>query len=71
MLAKTVRTITGTSLVVVGVIFTIIPGSILLVIAGLFLLSYDYALARRWLKVCQDVFSQGARKLDRWLLNRR
>jgi drug/metabolite transporter (DMT)-like permease len=71
MLAKTVRTIAGASLVVVGVVFTIIPGSILLVIAGLFILSYDYAIARRWLKVSQDLFSQGARKLDRWLLNRR
>ena len=71
MLAKTVRTVSGISLCIVGVVFTIIPGSILLVLAGLILLSFDYPLARRWLKSVQNVVSQGARKLDSWLLNRR
>lgn len=71
MVAKTFRTIIGMTLCIVGIIFTIIPGSILLVLAGLILLSYDYPMARRWLKSVQNVVSVGARKLDSWLLNRR
>jgi drug/metabolite transporter (DMT)-like permease len=71
MVAKTLRTIGGVLLCVGGVVFTIIPGSILLILAGLILLSYDYPMARRWLKSAQNMMSVSARKLDRWLLNRR
>ena len=71
MVAKSVRTVTGITLCLVGIIFTIIPGSILFVLAGLFLLSYDYPLARKWLTKCQNMMASGARKLDKWLINQR
>ncbi|WP_100640762.1 PGPGW domain-containing protein [Alteromonas facilis] len=71
MLAKTTRTLLGGSLLAVGIVFTIVPGSILLVLMGLVILSIDHALPRKWLKVAQKGMSNGARKLDSWLLNRR
>lgn len=71
MLAKSIRTTIGIGLVAVGIIFTIIPGSILFVLAGLVLLSVDHAFARGWLKKTQRVARRGAVKLDSWLLNRR
>ncbi|WP_100657062.1 PGPGW domain-containing protein [Alteromonas flava] len=71
MLAKTLRTTIGASLLAIGVIFTIVPGSILLVLIGLVLLSIDHALPRKWLRKAQRGMTLGARKLDAWLLSRR
>lgn len=71
MVLKSIRTVAGIALVALGVVFTIIPGSILFILAGLFLLSFDHRFARRWLRVTQDAAAKGARKLDRWLLRRK
>lgn len=71
MVVKSVRTVAGIALVGLGIVFTIIPGSILFILAGLFLLSFDHKFARRWLRATQDTAAKGARKLDRWLLRRK
>ena len=68
---KLIRAIAGATLVVVGVVFTIIPGSILLVLGGLVLLSMDFIFARRFLNKAQQTMSRLARKLDLFLLNRK
>ncbi|MBT0586588.1 PGPGW domain-containing protein [Alteromonas oceanisediminis] len=68
---KTLRTIGGAALCITGVIFTVIPGSILLVIAGLVLLSMDHLAARKVLKRTQRSMTRSAAWLDRWLLSRR
>ena len=70
-MAKTIRLSLGTLLFISGIILTLLPGSILLVIGGLLLLSYDWPLARKWLQFFQRQMSTSARKLDRFLLNRR
>lgn len=70
-MGKTFRIGLGSILVAAGVIFFILPGSILFLLGGLFMLSYDVPRARVWLRACQNSASAGARKLDRFLLNRR
>jgi hypothetical protein len=54
-----------------GIILTLLPGSILLVVGGLVMLSYDWPRARGWLKYSQKTMTTGARKIDRFLLLRK
>ncbi|MBU3023095.1 PGPGW domain-containing protein [Aestuariibacter sp. A3R04] len=68
---KAVRMTVGALLAVAGVVFTIIPGSTLLILAGLVVLSYDVPRARVWLKLVQTSMSRGAKKLDTFLLSRK
>ena len=68
---KLARTIIGGTLVTGGIVLTILPGSTFLILAGLVLLSFDFPRARTWLKHCQTGMSNGARKLDRYLLARK
>ncbi|GAC14658.1 tellurium resistance protein TerC [Aliiglaciecola lipolytica] len=68
---KTIRITLGAVLSAIGVVFAILPGSILFLLGGLLLLSYDIPLARRWLQKCQNGMTISARKLDRYILNRK
>ncbi len=70
-MGKTIRIGLGSLMVAAGVIFFILPGSILFLLGGLLMLSYDVPRARNWLKVCQNNMATGARKLDRYILNRK
>lgn len=68
---KLFRLTFGGLLFISGILLTLIPGSMLLVIAGLMLLSYDWPRARGWLKYSQATMSTSARKLDRFMLVRK
>ena len=68
---KVFRITLGALLAVAGVVLTIIPGSSLLVLVGLVVLSYDVPKARVWLKVVQGSMQRGAKKLDTFLLARK
>ena len=68
---KILRLTLGALLFISGIVLTLLPGSILLVIGGLMLLSYDWPRARGWLKYSQRTMSSGARRLDRILLQRK
>ncbi len=68
---KLTRISIGGVLVLVGFIFFIVPGSILLVIAGLMFLSIDIPIAKTWLRKSQNVAQQGARRIDKWLVRRK
>ena len=68
---KIIRLSLGSILFIGGIILTLLPGSVFLVIGGLMLLSYDWPRARGWLQFFQNQMSASARKLDRLLLNRR
>jgi hypothetical protein len=68
---KLVRTVFGSILVIAGIIFTILPGSFLLVLGGLVLLSMDFPLARKFLNRLQKTMYRAARKLDLMILNRK
>jgi len=50
---RIVRITLGAILFIGGIVLTLLPGSILLVIGGLVLLSYDWPKARSWLKYSQ------------------
>ena len=68
---KLVRLTLGGLLLATGVIFTILPGSVFLVITGLVLLSYDWPRARVWLTGLQRSTARNARRIDAWLLARK
>ncbi|MAJ69385.1 MAG: PGPGW domain-containing protein [Pseudomonadota bacterium] len=68
---KTIRLSLGAILFLTGIVLTLLPGSILLVIGGLMLLSYDWPRARSWLRFFQNQMARSARRLDQLLLNRK
>lgn len=68
---RIIRLTIGAVLFISGLVLTLLPGSILLVLGGLMLLSYDWPRARRWLKYSQRSMTAGARKIDRFLLLRK
>ncbi len=68
---RKVRLVSGGILVFGGILLTLLPGSILLVLAGLMLLSVDWPPARLYLTRCQRGMSSSARRLDRYLLLRK
>lgn len=68
---RILRLTLGAILFAGGIVLTLLPGSILFVVAGLVLLSYDWPRARRWLKYSQRTMTFGARKIDRFLLMRK
>ena len=70
-MGKTLRISIGALCVAAGVILFILPGSMFVLLGGLLLLSYDVPRARSWLRVCQTSMSNGARRLDRFMLNRK
>tara|TARA_B110000879_G_scaffold89566_1_gene123088 strand:+ start:316 stop:537 length:222 start_codon:yes stop_codon:yes gene_type:complete len=68
---KKLRIALGGLLAIFGVVFFIIPGSILVLLVGLLMLSYDVPKARDWLRTCQNVMSKSASKLDKLILDKR
>jgi hypothetical protein len=70
-MAKSIRIGLGSLLVAFGIIFFILPGSILFLLIGLTVLSYDVPRARGWLRACQNSAARGARKLDKIILHRK
>ncbi|WP_334018278.1 PGPGW domain-containing protein [Alteromonas sp. S015] len=68
---RVLRLTFGALLFVGGLVLSLLPGSILLVIGGLMLLSYDWPRARSWLKYSQKTMTISARKVDRFLLMRK
>ncbi|WP_297821674.1 tellurium resistance protein TerC [uncultured Paraglaciecola sp.] len=67
---KKLRIALGGLLAIFGVVFFILPGSILVLLVGLLMLSYDVPKARDWLRTCQKVMSKSASKLDKLILDK-
>ena len=70
-MTKHLRISLGALLLTASIILFILPGSILFMLAGLAILSYDLPKARAWLRTCQAGMSRSARKLDSILLKRK
>jgi len=68
---KVLRTVAAIALIILGIVLTILPGSILLLLGGLVLLSIDFPHAKKILSKTQRATSRTARKLDLLLLNRK
>lgn len=67
---KKLRIALGGLLAIFGVVFFILSGSILVLLVGLLMLSYDVPKARDWLRTCQKVMSKSASKLDKLILDK-
>lgn len=62
----------GGTLVLLGLIFIVVPGpSLLLLIPGLYILSFEYEIARVWLRKCQVMLKKSANWLDSKIRARR
>jgi hypothetical protein len=61
----------GGLLILAGILLTIIPGSTILILAGLVLISVDYQYPRKLLGKVQKSMGSASRKLDRVILRRK
>lgn len=62
---KAGKTLVGSIILAIGVIFILVPGpAILFIPLGLVLLATEYDFAKNWLRRYQKWSSQSARKLD-------
>ena len=69
---KILITIVGGFLVLLGAIFIIVPGpSLLLLIPGFYILSFEYEGAKVWLKRCQALLAKTARWIDSVIMKRK
>ncbi len=68
---KKLRIALGLCLAGCGVVFFILPGSILFLLGGLLLLSMDFPTARHWLRKSQRALSVGAARADAFIARRR
>jgi hypothetical protein len=68
---KFIRSLLGGVLVLLGIVLTILPGSTILILAGLVLISIDYKYPRAKLRILQKSLGRASRKLDRFLLKRK
>lgn len=68
---KMLRIVLGALFTLVGLVFAILPGSILFLLGGLVLLSMEFPKMRKALGHCQKAMQSGARRLDSYLLKRR
>ncbi len=68
---KNFRIVFGALLTIFGLVFFVFPGSIFVLLSGLFMLSYDVPEARGWLRTCQNMMSKSARKLDKMILDKK
>jgi hypothetical protein len=69
---KSLISIVGGSLVLLGLIFIIVPGpSLIFIIPGLVILSFEYPLAKMWLRKCMRQARRAAQWIDRKMLQRK
>lgn len=72
LIKKSCISVVGGLLVLLGLVFIIVPGpSMLLIIPGLFILSYEYPVAKIWLRKCMKLMRRTAQWIDRKLLKRK
>lgn len=68
LIKKSLISVVGGMLVLLGLIFVIVPGpALLLIIPGLFILSFEYPIAKKWLHKCMRMLRKTAVWLDRKL----
>jgi len=67
---KSLTTLLGALLILLGIMFLIIPGpSIIFILPGLLLLSLNFPAAKPWLKKSMKLMGAAAAWLDKKLLN--
>jgi len=73
LIKKTLVTLIGLAIVLIGVVFIILPGPAILIIPlGLALLATEYPIAKRWLRIFQQRMRATAEWLDqKWRAFRR
>jgi uncharacterized membrane protein YqgA involved in biofilm formation len=65
LIKKTLITVAGILILIIGLLFVVLPGPAVLIIPlGLALLATEYPLAEKWLKKFQQMLSRSARRAD-------
>ncbi len=65
LIKKTVITVVGVIILLIGLVFIVLPGPAVLIIPlGLALLATEYPAAEKWLKKFQRMLSRSARWAD-------
>jgi len=65
LIRKTMISLLGASLILIGLMFILIPGpSLLFIVPGLIILSFEYAWAKLYVRKCMKVMTKSARWLD-------
>ena len=66
LIKKSLISLLGGLLLLIGAIFFIIPGpSLLFIIPGLLILSFEYAVAERYLRKCMKLMKTSAGYIDK------
>ncbi|MFC4698764.1 PGPGW domain-containing protein [Glaciecola siphonariae] len=69
---KLAFTLIGGAFVLLGAMFIIVPGpSLLFIVPGLILLSYDYPVAKQMLRKCMKLMTKSAAWIDEKLRERK
>ena len=66
-LRKTIITLLGGGLLVFGLVFILLPGTVIILPIALAILALEYDWARRYVKVAQRMLSQSAKKMDQFV----
>lgn len=66
LLKKSFVTLLGGMLVLLGLVFILVPGpSLLFILPGLFILSFEYPAAQIWLRKSMKLMQKSAQWVDR------
>lgn len=66
-LRKPLITLVGGSLLAFGLIFILLPGTVLILPIALAILALEYEWARRYVKVAQRMLTKSAKKMDEFV----
>ncbi len=66
-LRKTIITLVGGGLLAFGLIFILLPGTVIILPIALAILALEYDWARRYVKVAQRMLTKSAKKMDEFI----
>jgi len=66
-LRKVIITLVGGSLLLFGIIFIALPGTVIILPVALAILALEYDWARRYVKVAQRMLTKSGKKMDQFV----
>jgi len=66
-LRKVIITLVGGSLLLFGIVFIALPGTVIILPVALAILALEYDWARRYVKVAQRMLTKSGKKMDQFV----